>query len=192
MIMFKMKKTINLLLIIITSLSGFLCLVSCSENHDIEEKISSLQSQPIKLCLDEMRCRNKYGDTIVVDSVKPLYRMVVYVDSSACSPCTLDKMYVWNESIKKARRQGSMLKHVFIVAPKPEQIEDAYLSIESNGLDSPIYVDTAYAFRKANPHLPEERMYHSFLLDEKDSVVIVGNPIENPKIDSLINVIVFK
>ena len=159
---------------------------------DIEEKISSLQSQPIKLCLDEMRCRNKYGDTIVVDSVKPRYRMVVYVDSSACSPCTLDKMFVWNESIKKARRQGSMLKHVFIVAPKPEQIEDAYLSIESNGLDSPVYVDTAYAFRKANPHLPEERMYHSFLLDEKDSVVIVGNPIENPKIDSLINVIVYK
>lgn len=27
---------------------------------------------------------------------------------------------------------------------------------------------------------------------EKDSVVIVGNPIENPKIDSLINVIVYK
>ena len=167
-------------------------LVSCRANHDIEEKISSLQSQPIKLCLDEMRCRNKFGDTVVVDSVKPLYRMVVYVDSSVCSPCSLDKMYVWNESIKKARRQGSMLKHVFIVAPKPEQIEDAYLSIESNGLDSPIYVDTAYAFRKANPHLPDERMYHSFLLDEKDSVVIVGNPIENPKIDSLINVIVYK
>ena len=79
-----------------------------------------------------------------------------------------------------------------IVAPKHEQIEDAYLSIESNGLDSPVYVDTAYAFRKANPYLPDERMYHSFLLDEKDSVVIVGNPIENPKIDSLINVIVFK
>ena len=143
MILFKMKKTINLLLIIITSLSGFLCLVSCSENHDIEEKISSLQSQPIKLCLDEMRCRNKYGDTIVVDSVKPLYRMVVYVDSSACSPYTLDKMFVWNESIKKARRQDSMLKYVFIVAPKPEQIEDAYLSIESNGLDSPCLLYTS-------------------------------------------------
>ena len=61
-------------------------LVGCSDNRDIEEKISSLQSQPIKLCLDEMRCRNKYGDTVVVDSVKPRYRMVVYVDSSACSP----------------------------------------------------------------------------------------------------------
>ena len=103
-------------------------LVSCRANRDIEEKISSLQSQPIKLCLDEMRCRNKYGDTVVVDSVKPLYRMVVYVDPSACSPCTLDKMFVWNESIKKARRLGSMLKHVFIVAPKPEQFVVVLLS----------------------------------------------------------------
>lgn len=117
--------------IIVCIFNAIVCgviLEGCSDNRDIEEKISSLQSQPIKLCLDEMRCRNKYGDTIVVDRVKPRYRMVVYVDSSVCSPCTLDKMFVWNESIKKACRQGSMLKHVFIVAPKPEQIEDAYLS----------------------------------------------------------------
>lgn len=116
--------------------------------------------------------------------------MVVYVDSSACSSCTLDKMYVWNKSIEKARKQGNRLKYVFIIAPKAEQLEDAYLSIESNGLESPVYVDTAYVFRKANPHLPEERMYHSFLLDAKDSVVIVGNPMGNPKIDGLINKIV--
>ena len=171
-------------------MSVLMMFVSCHFKTDIETSLIELQAEPINLCLHEMQCRNKYGDTIVVDSVKPSYRMVVYVDSSACSPCTLDKMYVWNESIKKARKQGNRLKYVFIVAPKPEQLEDAYLSIESNGLDSPVYVDTAYAFRRVNPHLPKERMYHSFLLDAKDSVVIVGNQIENPKIDSLINKIV--
>lgn len=175
---------------IIAALSGLSCLASCNGNRGIEENLNDMRSKPINLCLEEMQCRNKYGDTIVVDSVKPSYRMVVYVDSSACSPCTLDKMFLWNESIKKARKQGNRLKYVFIVAPKMEQLEDAYLSIESNGLDSPVYVDTAYAFRNANPHLPKERMYHSFLLDAKDSVVIVGNQIENPKIDSLINKIV--
>lgn len=187
-----MKYISYLSLSITAALSGLSFLVSCNDNRGIEEKINDIHSKPIKLCLEDMQCRNKYGDTIVVDSVKPSYRMVVYVDSSVCSPCTLDKMYVWNESIKKARKQGNRLKYVFIVAPKPGQLEDAYLSIESNGLDSPVYVDTAYAFRRANPHLPEERMYHSFLLNAKDSVVIVGNPMENPKIDSLVNIIVNK
>jgi len=187
-----MKYFSYILLSIIAVLSGFICLTSCNGNRTVEEALADMHSQPIKLCLEEMQCRNKYGDTIVVDSVKLPYRMVVYVDSSVCSPCTLDKMFVWNESIKKVRQQGNRLKHVFIVAPKPEQLEDAYLSIESNGLDSPVYVDTAYAFRRANPHLPKEKMYHTFLLDAKDCVVIVGNPIENPKIDSLINMTVNK
>lgn len=187
-----MRYTNNILLSLIAGLLGFISLLSCNGNHGIEDKINDMRSKPINLCLEEMQCRNKYGDTIVVDSVKPSYRMVIYVDSSVCSPCTLDKMFVWNESIKKARQQGNRLKYVFIVAPRPEQREDAYLSIESNGLDSPVYVDNAYAFIKANPHLPKERMYHSFLLDAKDSVVIVGNPIQNQKIDSLINLIVNK
>lgn len=185
-----MKNIGYILLSIITVLLGFSCLMSCNGKRGIEENLYDMRSHPINLCLEEMQCRNKYGDTIVVDSVKPSYRMVVYVDSSVCSPCTLDKMYVWNESIKKAHKQGNRLRYVFIVAPKAEQLEDAYLSIESNGLENPVYVDTAYAFRKANPHLPEERMYHSFLLDTKDSVLIVGNPMENPKVDSLINKIV--
>lgn len=185
-----MKYIRPILFSIIAVFLGFSCLVSCNGNRGIEENLYDMCSHPINLCLEEMQCRNKYGDTIFVDSVKPLYRMVVYVDSSACSSCTLDKMYVWNKSIEKARKQGNRLRYVFIVAPKPEQLEDAYLSIESNGLESPVYVDTAYVFRKANPHLPEERMYHSFLLDAKDSVVIVGNPMGNPKIDSLINKIV--
>lgn len=171
-------------------ISAVMMFVSCNQKSDIETSLMKMKSRSVNLCLQEMQCRNKYGDTIVVDSIKPSYRMVVYVDSSVCSPCTLDKMFLWNESIKKAREQGNRLKYVFIVAPKPEQLEDAYLSIESNGLDSPVYVDTAYAFRRANPHLPQERMYHSFLLDAKDSVVIVGNPMEHPKIDSLINKIV--
>lgn len=187
-----MRFTGYIILSITATLSGFLFLVSCNDNRGIEDKINDMRSEPIKLCLEDMQCRNKYGDTIVVDSVKPLYRMVIYVDSSVCSPCTLDKMFLWNESIKKAREQGNRLRYVFIVAPKPEQMEDTYLSIESNGLDSPVYVDTAYAFRKANPHLPKEKMYHTFLLNTKDSVVIVGNPMENPKIDSLINMTVNK
>lgn len=187
-----MKDIGYILFSIITVLSGLSFLVSCNGNRGIEEKINDMRSEPIKLCLEDMQCRNRYGDTIVVDSVKPSYRMVVYVDSTECSPCTIDKMYMWNDAIKKAKKGGNKLRHVFIFAPKPDQIEDTYLSIESSGLDSYVYVDTAYAFRRENPHVPQDRMFHFFLIDDKDSVVIVGNPMENPKIDSLVNRIVNK
>lgn len=181
-----MKKKLTLII------SAVMMFVSCNQKSDIETSLMKMKSRSVNLCLQEMQCRNKRGDTIVVDSVKPSYRMVVYVDSTECSPCTIDKMYMWNDAIKKAKKGGNKLRHVFIFAPKPDQIEDTYLSIESSGLDSYVYVDTAYAFRRENPHVPQDRMFHFFLIDDKDSVVIVGNPIEHPKIDSLVNRIVNK
>ena len=71
------------------------------------------------------------------------------------------------------------------MAPKVLQLEDTYLSIEYSGLDSPVYVDTAYVLRKENPQIPVDPIYHTFLLNEKDSVILVGNPLENVEIENI-------
>ena len=41
-----------------------------------------------------------------------------------------------------------------------------------------------------NPQIPKDRMFHTFLLDESDSVVLVGNPMQNNQIDNLLKQIV--
>ena len=36
-----------------------------------------------------------------------------------------------------------------------------------------------------DPHIPSNPLLHSFLLDENDSVLLVGNPVRNKKIEEL-------
>ena len=96
-----------------------------------------------------------------------------------------DKMHQWNRLIDKTRMQGSHVNYVFIFEPKSEQIEDAHFAVESSGLKNRIYLDTAYIFRKDNKFIPKDRKYHTMLVDEKDSIVLIGDPKANKNIERI-------
>lgn len=154
----------------------------------IKDELARMLTQPIRLPLDKMVCRYRANETIVIDSVPHPLRLVVYVDSSKCSPCTLDNMYTWNTLVEETDSlYGKRLGYVFIVAPKPEQREDTYLSIESSGLKCPMYVDTTYAFRLANPQLPADELYHTFLLDSGNNALLIGDPLNNARIRNILD-----
>ena len=40
-------------------------------------------------------------------------------------------------------------------------------------------------FEKLNPHLPKNKVLHTFLLDENNNVILVGNPLHNKKIEKM-------
>ncbi len=159
----------------------------CNNRHDyIEKALQKMQSRPINLCLDKMQCRVRNMDTVIVDSMKPDLRFVVYVDSSECSPCALDRMYMWNDLIDEAKRYDGRLKYVFIVAPRStESLVDIYLSIENSGLKNHVYIDTAYAFKSANREFPKDSKFHQFLLSEHDSILFVGNPLDSKGLEDI-------
>ena len=60
--------------------------------------------------------------------------------------------------------------------------EDVNVELEITDLQSSIYVDTAFAFKKNNKDLPKENKYHSFLLNTEGKVILIGSPIANKKI----------
>lgn len=49
----------------------------------------------------------------------------------------------------------------------------------------PIYVDTLGVFNRNNRHIPSNPELHTFLLDSNGYVLLVGNPLENEKIEKL-------
>ncbi len=46
-------------------------------------------------------------------------------------------------------------------------------------------MDTLNEFAKLNPHLPKNRVLRTFLLDENNKVMLVGNPLHNKKIEDM-------
>lgn len=51
--------------------------------------------------------------------------------------------------------------------------------------DNIVYVDTLGLFAKQNPYLSSNTIMHTFLLDEDNNVLLVGNPLENEKIEEM-------
>ena len=161
--------------------SMMLCYVGCnSKNHKVESHLEEMLASPIVLKLDQMQCRKKN-----LEEKTKKYRMVVFVDSTECTPCSLSKLRFWNPLIKEARKKKINIDYIFIIAPKKSEIEDLNLELSITDLKSSIYLDTAYVFRKVNPSIPNERKFHSFLLDKKNQIIFVGNPIENDKIKTI-------
>ena len=163
---------------------------SCySRQRETRDVLAEMSKNKIDIPFSEMGCFHSEADTMrSVAAVEPKYTFVHYVDSSQCSPCALDRMYTWNKFIDEYSKKG--VRFAFIVEPKIEQMEDVHFSIASSGLHSPIYVDSLFAFRKQNKKLPTEQKYHSFLLDKLGHVILVGNPLQNSKIEELLDKII--
>lgn len=154
-----------------------LFLAGCKrERKEVEKNLELMMSQPISLGLEGMQCRRA-----PIKANGSHYKMVVYVDSSECTPCSLSKLRFWNPLIKKARTAKKDIDYIFIVAPKPSEIDDINLELSITDLQSSIYLDTAYVFREKNPSIPNDRKYHSFLLDYRNEIKFVGSPVLNKK-----------
>lgn len=111
--------------------------------------------------------------------------MIVYVDSTECTPCVLSKLRFWNPLIKEAQDKKTDIDYIFIIAPKPESKDDVNMELEISDLRSSIYLDTAFIFRKANPNIPKDNRFHSILLNKNNKVIMVGSPIDSEKIKEI-------
>ena len=160
-----------------------LLLFGCkSEKEQVRDKIELMKSRPIELCLDKMECRRN-----PLKKMSKEYTMVVYVDSAECSPCALSKLRFWNPLIAEAKKKQVYIDYVFILAPKKAEMEDVNMELEITDLQSSIYVDTAFVFKKFNTDLPGDKKYHSFLLDKDLNVILVGSPVDNDNLKSIYN-----
>lgn len=163
--------------------------ISCvnnSKERKVIKLLNAMHMESVNLNLDGMICRYGAKDTII-DNEKALLKMVLYIDSTECSPCMLDRMYLWNDIIEETELYNDKIRFIFIFEPKKGKfaIEDVLLASESSGLNNCIYIDTAMIFKKQNPNLPCDKLYHAFLLDERNNIILVGNPVENKKIKEI-------
>lgn len=71
------------------------------------------------------------------------------------------------------------------MAPKPSEMDNINLELGVTDLQSSVYIDTSYEFRKLNPSMLIDNKYHSFLLGENNEILFVGSPIKNEKVKNI-------
>jgi hypothetical protein len=156
-----------------------------SQKKELQEEVEKLQSKAIEIPYEQMACWA--CDSIVAISPwnKAKLKLVHYLDSATCTTCYLQKAAI-NEFICRIEKMSeNEFYNVFIITPGSK----AKKRLKSDFLDKrtpqTIFVDSANVFIQMNPNIPSESMYHTFLLDEENKVVLVGNPMLNKQIEDM-------
>ena len=179
----KYIKRISVSLILLFTVSS---VISCHGGGDVEDVISNMMNQKVNLNLKEMSCMRSAANIPQENKyVRGNSSIIVYVDSSICSPCNIDHFFEWNKLMATTRKQKLNLNYYYIVAPKKIQLNRSRAAIETCALNSQIYVDSTFSFRRNNSFLPLNTNFHIFLVDNKMRIKVVGNPVYNDDIFKL-------
>lgn len=156
--------------------------IACSNKRRIEETVSEMLHHSIVLPVEDMISLQK--DNKRHDALTANYKLIIYVDSTKCSSCFIKHLSVWNEYLQ-LEEQGK-LELVFIIEVPKEELEFYSKEIRYSRFNHLVYFDVNAVFKTKNPHIPKDDPYHVLLIDKSDKIVLVGNPIENPKIEKML------
>lgn len=112
------------------------------------------------------------------------YKMLVFRDSLACTPCYLKSLDNWKAFMSAFK--SSRLHIVFVLIPKKNEYVSVKSILHNRKYKWSVYVDKMYEFGKSNPQIPEDDIYHCALLDKYNHVVLIGNPLKNKSIFDMI------
>jgi hypothetical protein len=157
---------------------------SCKENKQrtvVEQVISEWKGKEIRFP-SEFQCNLLGKDTSSTLCSKLLhaeYKIILYVDSSGCTNCRL-RLYDWKNRIDETDSLGkNKLSYLFFYHPKKKNEMPHYL--KQYRFDYPVFIDIENRIGQLN-HFPSQPELQCFLLDKDNKVLMLGNPVLNPKI----------
>lgn len=160
-------------------------LVACSDrDQQLAKEIKILQSKAIQLPSKGLVVQQN-TELHEVDVNEKALKLVIYTDSVGCTSCAINQINLWDSFIDYAEQFNNQLRFYFIFSPVKKDFNSIKSAIASSMFDYPILLDTLREFEKLNPHLPRNRSLHSFLLDENNNVILVGNPLHNKRIEEI-------
>lgn len=149
---------------------------ACNE-MSTQQKLEIMHSAPINLNLDQMDCW--LNDSLLEYrpwESSPL-KLCVYIGEESCTSCYLKKMFQWEDFIGMEKEDEFFIYYIF--TPQDGFEENFQKYFFQTGISHPFYIDKKKEFLYQNPHLPRESMFHTFLLDENNNVILVGDLLHN-------------
>jgi hypothetical protein len=89
-------------------------------------------------------------------------------------------LFEW-KSLIKGTNSLSAAKLSFLIFFHPKDNQELQFLLSHNQFDHPVFIDVDNALEQLN-HFPKHPEYQCFLLDKDNKVLMLGNPVLNPKI----------
>jgi len=121
-------------------------------------------------------------DTINVDIKSSCLKIITYTSAEGCVGCQL-KLNEWERFIEEI---NTISNHNILVVKylTPKRRNEAFFEIKQANYKYPVCIDINGEIENVN-HFPSEKAFRSFLLDENNKVIIIGDPLQFPSIKDL-------
>lgn len=173
-------------LFFIFSLVCCILFTACNDSKNkMQDNVRQMQSTPISMPYNNMECWVEDSISSIELCKKAKLKLVHYVDSVQCTTCYLRNVVQYEKLFLLEQESNFKFINVFVITPGPKTKRMLLSDYKAKLLPQVLFVDTARVFSKKNKTIPSEEMYHTFLLNENDSVILVGNPVIYPKIAKL-------
>ena len=107
------------------------------------------------------------------------FKILLYVDSAGCFDCRL-KLFEWKQLIEEAESLFPE-KVGFLFYFQPKNAQDLSNKFRRDRFTYPVFLDISSEVNRLNL-FPQAMEYQCFLLDNKNQVLALGNPVLNSKI----------
>lgn len=165
-----------------------LYLFSCSSKSEkLEADVDSMMGQEISIPYKELTSltgTDKGSASANADSLRYVY--VSYLDLSECSPCYFSKLAEWDDIQEMFMLARIPFETVIIIETNDKNTLALRRAYESNGCQREVFLDKVNAFKGQNKILPTDNRLHTFLLNSQNQVVLIGDPVRNRRIKTLL------
>lgn len=163
----------------------FITILSCrNKTNKTVNDICNLENNEFKL--------PKYNFTGSSKELKSFlnkkYKIVVCIDSAGCFSCHL-QLEKWKSYIKEMQNKKINISVLFYVNLQNKFIID--VEFINNGFTYPYFWDNQDSIHILNK-IPDNEDMQTFLLNENNKVIGVGNPVINPSIKDFYYKLIFK
>ena len=99
--------------------------------------------------------------------------------------CYLQHLELWNDFVRMEKEHEGIIRFLFIIEARDGGADNLYGQLGMTNLKHCIYIDSNRSFSKNNPQIPSNSLCHTFLLDESNKIVLIGNPLKNEAIEKI-------
>lgn len=164
----------------------FVCLLmfcSCSKQQlrsSLKRMLKSEIVLPEKIvCIEDGQC------SPMPKHIRESAKLIIFVDSTECSKCRIDKLVRYNEIIELSQNTGTFYV-VPLLSVTKEEFESMVLHVQMIEQPFPIYFDETNSFRSSNPSIPDDIRFHCMFVDSIGQIKLVGDPLQNDQLKELL------
>lgn len=169
----------RLLLPMLLFATGF---VSCGEKAKIKKTMEVFMASHIVFPNNLQCIYNNQVSQIQIDSLKSR-KLVVYYDSLDCSSCRVS--HLMDIYPLYGMSDTCDFSVITIFSPRERDLTELMIQIKVLNPSIPIYIDVDGSFRWQNQCIPNDKRFNTFLLDENNIPIFIGNPLASKKLKEL-------